>query len=83
MNKRLAAVAGATVLLAACSDSPTPTQLAAPSAAAAFAAAVGPEYVPGEVIVKFRAGASAATSLLDADEMLRQRARSWKHPRGG
>ena len=33
--------------------------MAAPSAAAAFAAAVGPEYVPGEVIVKFRAGASA------------------------
>ena len=61
MKQNVALAIASLAVLAACSDSPAPTQsVAAPSAAAAFAAAVGPEYVPGEVIVKFRANASAA-----------------------
>ena len=61
MKQKLAGALAGLGMLAACSDARTPTQpLAAPSAAAAFAAAVGPAYVPGEVIVKFRAGASTA-----------------------
>ena len=61
MKQKVALAIASLAVLAACSDIPAPTQsVAAPSAAAAFAAAVGPEYVPGEVIVKFRANASAA-----------------------
>ena len=61
MKQQVALAIASLAVLAACSDAPAPTQsVAAPSAAAAFAAAVGPEYVPGEVIVKFRANASAA-----------------------
>ena len=61
MKQKLAGALAGLGMLAACSYARTPTQpLAGPSAAAAFAAAVGPAYVPGEVIVKFRAGASTA-----------------------
>jgi subtilisin family serine protease len=51
------------ILVAACSTDPTtsPAASARPSASQAAEQAGGPEYVPGEVIVKFRAGASAAS----------------------
>lgn len=59
MKQELPLAAALLGLLAACSETPTPSQPAlAPGAAAAFAAAVGPEYVPGEVLVKFRSVAS-------------------------
>jgi subtilisin family serine protease len=56
---RTAALAAA-VALAACSTDPAVTgPSAAPARSAAAASAGGPEFVPGEVLVKFRAGASA------------------------
>jgi subtilisin family serine protease len=49
----------APLAMAACVDTPTNTP-AAPADAASFAAAAAPDFVPGEVIVKFRADASQA-----------------------
>jgi hypothetical protein len=57
-----AAALAAAVALAACSTDPAVTgPSAAPARSAAAAQAGGPEFVPGEVLVKFRAGASAAS----------------------
>jgi subtilisin family serine protease len=57
-----AAALAAAVALAACSTDPAVTgPSAAPARSAAAAQAGGPEFVPGEVLVKFRAGASASS----------------------
>lgn len=61
MNRKLALTLGSLASVVACGETPAPLaplSPTTPSAAASFAAAVGPEYVPGEVIVKFRATAS-------------------------
>ncbi len=60
MKQKVVAAVVALAALAACSDTPTPTQsIAAPDQASA---AANPQdaldFVPGEVIVKFRAGAT-------------------------
>lgn len=61
MNK-LSLVAVASIGLAtACSDTTTTATPSSPDVAApSFAAAAAPDYVPGEVLVKFREGASAS-----------------------
>src|SRR5688572_15462490 len=59
MKQKVALAVVALTALAACSDTPTPTSIAAPDQASVAANAEGaPDFVPGEVIVKFRAGAS-------------------------
>ncbi len=60
MNQKFAVAVASIGVLAACSEIPVPTQSLEAPAAAALAAAPAGDYVPGEVIVKFRAGASAA-----------------------
>ena len=63
MKQKFAVAVVSVGFLAACAETPLPTgaSIDARSASAALAAAVGPEYVPGEVLVKFRAGSPAAT----------------------
>ncbi len=58
MSRTLAAAAVA--FLAACSADPLSLTASSLPASSQAPAEAGPEYVPGEVIVKFRAGASAA-----------------------
>lgn len=58
MNRKFSIAAAGLSILAACSEAPTSTGTMTSSSA--LAAAMGTDYVPGEVIVKFRAGASEA-----------------------
>ncbi|HEY7767676.1 S8 family peptidase [Longimicrobium sp.] len=58
MNRKLLVLAP--LALAACVDTQAPMMPDAESAAPSLSAAAAQEFVPGEVIVKFRAGASAA-----------------------
>nr|MDQ3081630.1 S8 family serine peptidase [Gemmatimonadota bacterium] len=61
MKKKLTAAVAAIGFLAACSDTPTPTSPAiAPPDGPSLAASAAPDFVPGEVIVKFREGTSAS-----------------------
>lgn len=67
MKKKLTAAIAAVTVLAACSDAPTSTRatIGVPDGPS-LSVAAAPDFVPGEVIVKFRAGASAtgrATAL--------------------
>ncbi|HEU0302561.1 MAG TPA: S8 family peptidase [Longimicrobium sp.] len=64
MNRRLLVLAP--LVLAACADEPTAPAGAAPAEEPSLAAA--PEFVPGEVIVKFREGVSESVQ----EEALRQ-----------
>ena len=60
MKKNLAFAVATLGVLAACSDTPTPTSIAiAPPGGLSLSASSAPDFVPGEVIVKFREGASA------------------------
>ena len=60
MKSKLAVVVPSLALLAACSEAPTLPTPASPEALATRASAQAGNFVPGEVIVKFRAGASVA-----------------------
>ena len=59
--KKLSVVFAAIGALAACADAPTSTRTIAAPESASLAVAAAPDFVPGQVIVKFRAGASATT----------------------
>ena len=63
MKKKFTVAIATLGVLAACSDAPTSTRATidvSDRASLSVAAAAAPDFVPGEVIVKFRAGASAA-----------------------
>jgi subtilisin family serine protease len=83
---RTAALAAA-VALAACSTDPAVTgPSAAPARSAAAAQEGGPEFVPGEVLVKFRAGASAegrGAALRSANAQVGERILTATMRRGG
>jgi subtilisin family serine protease len=75
----------APLALAACADNPA-TVRSAPADEASFAAAAAPDFVPGEVIVKFRAGASSASrglALQHANAAVRERILTGTMRRGG
>jgi subtilisin family serine protease len=63
MKQRYALAIACMGVLAACGDTPTSTDPAAeaPEVALSRAGTGAPDFVPGEVIVKFRAGASVTT----------------------
>ncbi|WP_420128289.1 S8 family peptidase [Longimicrobium sp.] len=74
----------APLALAACADNPT--QLAPAAEAPALAAAAAPNFVPGEVIVKFRPGAAQAArgaALQHANAAVRERIVTGSMKRGG
>lgn len=87
MREKLAFAVGTLVLLAACSDPPTSARpsVEVPDGPSLVAAAPG-DFVPGEVIVKFRAGASAAgraAALVRANGQARERILTAMMRRGG
>ncbi|MDQ3519332.1 MAG: S8 family serine peptidase, partial [Gemmatimonadota bacterium] len=60
MKKKFTAAVATLGVLAACSDAPTSNRAAEVPDAPSLSTAAAADFVPGEVIVKFRAGASAA-----------------------
>lgn len=87
MKKKFAAAVATLGVLAACSDSPTssPALLNAPDGAS-MAQASAAEFVPGEVIVKFRSGVSAAgrsSALGKAKGRAKERIHTASMRRGG
>src|SRR5687768_4270286 len=59
MKQKFAVVLATAGVFAACADTPTPTETFAGPQASVSAADAAPDFVPGEVLVKFRAGATA------------------------
>src|SRR5687768_13477638 len=58
MSRKFAVAVASLTVLAACSDTPTTPQPARSGDGASFSASNAPDHVPGEVIVRFRPGAT-------------------------